>query len=170
MGCHSFVQGIFPTWESNLRLLPCRQILYHLNHQGLPLKAQSFLVNIQMCSLVPTVSWGSMRTATQWELFRLLTHTPASCPNNGGVPAWPSLWPLGAVTQSPHGLSPPPAQYEVWSSGPEERWENHPPVDLKLLDLGAGRPQESRLTSGGQRAAVTYKVSRTEKPHLGQVR
>ena len=36
VGCHSFVQGIFPTWESNLRLLPCRQILYCLSHQGSP--------------------------------------------------------------------------------------------------------------------------------------
>ena len=36
VGCHSFVQGIFPTRESNLRLLPCRQILYCLSHQGSP--------------------------------------------------------------------------------------------------------------------------------------
>ena len=30
------LQGIFPTQESNLGLLHCRQILYHLNHQGSP--------------------------------------------------------------------------------------------------------------------------------------
>ena len=33
MGSHSFLQGIFPTQGSNLGLLDCRQILYHLNHQ-----------------------------------------------------------------------------------------------------------------------------------------
>ena len=33
---HSLLQGIFPTQGSNLGLLPCRQILYHLSHQGNP--------------------------------------------------------------------------------------------------------------------------------------
>ena len=33
-GCHSLFQGIFPTQGSNLGLLHCRQILYHLSHQG----------------------------------------------------------------------------------------------------------------------------------------
>ena len=30
------LQGIFPTQESNLGLLHCRQILYHLSYQGSP--------------------------------------------------------------------------------------------------------------------------------------
>ena len=34
--CHSLLQRIFPTQELNLGLLHCRQILYHLNHQGSP--------------------------------------------------------------------------------------------------------------------------------------
>jgi len=33
---HSLLQGIFPTQGSNPRLLHCRQILYHLSHQGSP--------------------------------------------------------------------------------------------------------------------------------------
>ena len=33
MGYHSLLQGIFSTWGSNLGLLPCRQILYHLSHK-----------------------------------------------------------------------------------------------------------------------------------------
>ena len=32
-GLHSLLQGIFPTQGSNLGLLHCRQILYHLSHQ-----------------------------------------------------------------------------------------------------------------------------------------
>ena len=32
--CHSLLQGIFPTQGSNLGLLHCRQILYHLSHLG----------------------------------------------------------------------------------------------------------------------------------------
>ena len=34
VGSHSLLQGIFPTQGSNLSLLHCRQILYHLSHQG----------------------------------------------------------------------------------------------------------------------------------------
>ena len=33
---HSLLQEIFPTQGSNLGLLHCRQILYHLSHQGSP--------------------------------------------------------------------------------------------------------------------------------------
>ena len=36
MGCHFLLQGIFPTQRSNPYLLHCRQILYHLIHQGSP--------------------------------------------------------------------------------------------------------------------------------------
>ena len=40
VGSHSLLQGIFPTQGSNLGLLHCRQILYHLSHQGSWLKTQ----------------------------------------------------------------------------------------------------------------------------------
>ena len=33
---HSLLQGIFLTQGSNLGLLPCRQLLYRLSHQGSP--------------------------------------------------------------------------------------------------------------------------------------
>ena len=33
VGCHSLCQGIFPNQKSNLGLLHCGQILYHLSHQ-----------------------------------------------------------------------------------------------------------------------------------------
>ena len=36
VGCHSLLQGIFLMQGSNLGLLPCRQLLYHLSHQGSP--------------------------------------------------------------------------------------------------------------------------------------
>ena len=34
VGCHFLLQGIFPTQGSNPGLLHCRQMLYHLSHQG----------------------------------------------------------------------------------------------------------------------------------------
>ena len=36
VGCHSLLHGIFQTQGSNLSLPHCRQILYHLSHQGHP--------------------------------------------------------------------------------------------------------------------------------------
>ena len=36
VGCHFILQGIFLTQESNPGLLHCKQILYHLSHQGSP--------------------------------------------------------------------------------------------------------------------------------------
>ena len=36
VGCHALLQEIFPTQGSNQGLEHCRQILYHLNHQGSP--------------------------------------------------------------------------------------------------------------------------------------
>ena len=37
-GCHSLLQGIFPTQGSNAGLLHCRWIFYHLSLQGSPLE------------------------------------------------------------------------------------------------------------------------------------
>ena len=34
VGCHTLLQGIFPTQESNWGLLHCRLILYQLNYEG----------------------------------------------------------------------------------------------------------------------------------------
>ena len=49
VGCYALLQGIFPTEGSNPSLLHCRQILYHLSHQGSPLaykeSANLFLIN-----------------------------------------------------------------------------------------------------------------------------
>ena len=42
VGCHSLLQGIFPTQELNLCLLHCRWILYCLSHHRSPLWPQSW--------------------------------------------------------------------------------------------------------------------------------
>ena len=36
VGCHAILEGVFPTQGSNPGLPHCRQIVYHLNHQGSP--------------------------------------------------------------------------------------------------------------------------------------
>ena len=46
LGCRALLQGIFPTQGSNLHLLHCRQILYHLSHQGSPLHHSRKMINV----------------------------------------------------------------------------------------------------------------------------
>jgi len=41
VGCHFLLQGIFLTQVLNPGLLHCRQILYHLSHQGSPMRSWS---------------------------------------------------------------------------------------------------------------------------------
>ena len=41
-GSYSLLHGIFQTQELNQRLLNCRQILYHLSHQGLGLATPEY--------------------------------------------------------------------------------------------------------------------------------
>ena len=61
MGCHFLLQGIFPTQESNLGLQHCRQMLYHLSHQGSPtitilVKNSYFAYLDKKLTMAPTVS------------------------------------------------------------------------------------------------------------------
>ena len=48
MGSLTFLQGIFPTQESNQCLLHCRRILYQLSYQGSPFRRlQCFKIKTQ---------------------------------------------------------------------------------------------------------------------------
>ena len=47
MGIHSFFQAIFPTQRWNLGLLHCRQILYHMSHQGLFRVKVTFVIQVK---------------------------------------------------------------------------------------------------------------------------
>ena len=51
--CHSLLQGIFLTQGSNLGLLHCRQILYHLSHLGS--EEDIFMIRHSgiLCTIVP---------------------------------------------------------------------------------------------------------------------
>ena len=44
VGSHSLLQGVFLTQGSNLGLLHCRQILYHLSHQGTPVYSYNVIL------------------------------------------------------------------------------------------------------------------------------
>ena len=48
VGCHSFLHGIFLTQGSNQGLQCCRQISYHLRHQGSPSDMYIIIDNKQL--------------------------------------------------------------------------------------------------------------------------
>ena len=58
VGGHSLLQRIFPTQESNPDLLHCRQIVYHLSHQGSPLTLSVMLkINTLIKHTLRNIQW-----------------------------------------------------------------------------------------------------------------
>ena len=50
VGCHFLLQGIFPTQELNLCLLPCRQMIYQLSYKGSPMCVSKDVYNFSFAS------------------------------------------------------------------------------------------------------------------------
>ena len=80
VGDYCLLQGIFPTQQSNLGFLHCRQILYHLSHQGGPpsrLRVVITYENVSSCWKVQKLPYkqnGGQNTA--WSLLFLLESFP----------------------------------------------------------------------------------------------
>ena len=74
MGCHSLLQGIFPTQGSNPGLLYYRQILYHLSYQGSPYKntSQSTLNIFAHSMFLTSVEIFNKNKGKTWSWFHLL--------------------------------------------------------------------------------------------------
>ena len=53
VGRHSLLQEIIPTQGLNPGLLHCRQILYHMSHQGKPWLCQAFILPFPLLILFP---------------------------------------------------------------------------------------------------------------------
>ena len=64
VGSHSLLQGIFPTQGSNHSLPHCRQVLYHLSHQGSrsSSRSSSLLTPFYSPTSLPTASEGHRHT------------------------------------------------------------------------------------------------------------
>ena len=59
VGSLSLLQGIFPTQRSNPGLQHCRQILYHLSHQGIPWTLECLVYPFSRRSSQPRNQTGS---------------------------------------------------------------------------------------------------------------
>ena len=83
VGCHAFLQGIFPIQGFNPGLPHCKWILYHLSHQGSPRTLEWVAYPFSRASSRPrNQTWVSCITgefftnwATQWTHTHTHTHT-----------------------------------------------------------------------------------------------
>ena len=81
VGCYSLLQGIFLTQGSSLCLLHCRQILYHLSHQGSPVALKHavnsrareplILYRFLIFRMKAYVKKGSIKCCGCWVQFRI---------------------------------------------------------------------------------------------------
>ena len=87
VGNHSLLQGIFPTQGSNPGLLHCRQIPYHLSHQGSPLQLRR-RTWLRWCGPCPfygrlmliRLTWGKMVVFPRGQLWPVLSEVMAGSP------------------------------------------------------------------------------------------
>ena len=96
VGCHAFLQGIFPTQESNPGLLHCRRIPYPLSYQGSPNWGSTCFLSwilIQMALCCSVIHWLNLwlpvaPTASRthlpdpWRHLMISFKSPNSCPNS----------------------------------------------------------------------------------------
>ena len=102
-GSHSLLQGIFPTQGSNSGILHCRQILYHLSHQGSPFISRP--TSNKTSSVKPVVEVLAIHRCTQRSVD---TSTPAlaqACAS--ASPAATSLGDAGSTLPLPVPRVPP---------------------------------------------------------------
>ena len=80
VGCHFLLQGIFPTQGSNPGLPHCRQMLYHLSHQGSNRNEISNMYIFKFASPLHTFSSPNTHMHTQAYLKHLQNKRDRSFP------------------------------------------------------------------------------------------
>ena len=96
VGCHAFLQWIFPTQGSNPGLPHCRGILYRLSHQGSPRSSLDIIIQLCVlhCSVVSDSLWPfalSLTGSSVHGLFqaRILEWVAISSSQGPKDPSWP---------------------------------------------------------------------------------
>ena len=94
MGCHFLLQEISPTQGLNRGLLHCRQMLYHLSHQGsfhpwnedsnsCPLQQFLWTSSVTMWVKAAVKCHGSVRRSFPWLLHTCLAHDSSTSLDRG---------------------------------------------------------------------------------------
>ena len=101
VGCHSFFQGIFPTQGLSPGLLHCRQILYHLSHQGSSSLSSRRRSN-SMEERIFLSSWKfPIYSMSKFQKHFAYQHSPTSFCIPGSNYTWPSVDPILILPVSP---------------------------------------------------------------------
>ena len=134
VGCHSLLQGIFPTQVSNPGLLHCRWILYRLSHQGTPITSKEALRN------------GKWKLSGKWPNslpFRWGTLQSTYYPSLPGAHSGRGLDITLQATfpHLPHSPAPPP-------TGASQDHTKHLPTNPHLRVSFCGNPAKDDGESG----------------------
>ena len=82
MGCNVLLQGIFPTQGLNPGLLHCRQMLYHVSHQGSPqtdiFQGKTVKVYWWLFQVKANCFWWSLQTGTEKRLISVTSYLPSA--------------------------------------------------------------------------------------------
>ena len=77
MGCHFFLQGIFPTQGSNPGLLQCRRILDHLSHHRSPVGSTDYKGTT--ATAMPSGGGGELRGGQETPAHSQDSSAPKAC-------------------------------------------------------------------------------------------
>ena len=113
VGCYFLLQGMFLNQGLNLGLLHCRQILYHLSHEGSPYRIEwsevKLLSPVRLFETPRTVAYQtplSMGFSRQEYWRGLPFPSPGDLPNPGIEPRFPAFE-ADALTSEPPGKQAP---------------------------------------------------------------
>ena len=70
VGCHTLLQGIFPTHGANPGLLHCRQILYHLIHEESGSQFSLEFSSDSLAYFTVLLSWSSQKVFVEYFLLK----------------------------------------------------------------------------------------------------
>ena len=165
-GCHTLLQGIFPTQGLNPRLPHCGQILFCLNHQGSPRKLELVTYPFSRGSSWPrhqtgvSCITGRFFTSSATRKAHFLLSVQFSC-----LVVSDSLQPHGFQHARPPCPLPTPRVYS--NSCPLSRW-CHPTISSSIVPFSSclqpfpasGSFQMSQFfPSGGQSIGVSASAS-----------
>ena len=156
-GSHSLLQGIFPTEGSNLGIPYCKQILYHLSHQGSPILSMCVLCSVTLvfptlCHLMdcspPGSSVHKILQARILEWVAMPFSRGSSRPRNWNHGSCISAWRADFLPTEPPARVPKSHVPILWVSLVAQMVKNLPTMwDTQAQSLGWEDPLKKGTTT-----------------------
>ena len=159
MGCHALLQGIFLTQVFNLGLLHCRQILFHLSHQGSPVSSYDWsTIHFLMIYLTKIKDKDLFWWYREFDIMKHSVQFSCSVVSN-------SLQPHELQHARPLCPSPTPG---VYPKSCPSIWWCHPTISSSIIPFSScllsfpasgSFPMSQLFTSGGKSIRVSASAS-----------